>query len=116
MADVGGKFRQMRIDVFIRPVPIAQGLDHEAVTQVVNPWAGMVGRPTQPDLMRYLDEPPPRNPVGQTSALLRKEEAWALGMREDSIPQASILLEFVSCGGVEWHPARFIELSLADFQ
>jgi hypothetical protein len=116
MTYVSRQFGQMGFDVLAGPIPVAQCFNDKAVAQIMNAWAVVIGRLAQSDLVGQADKPTAHDPPGQASALLGKQEAWALGMRADLVPQTPIPLESFSGGRVDGDPAGLIEFGLANPQ
>ena len=56
MTEIGGQLWQALLDVVAAAVPMEQGLDGKAVAQIMRPWAVMIFRRPQADLVREFDE------------------------------------------------------------
>lgn len=77
MAEVGGEYRKLLLDVLAFAIPVEQRPDGEAVPEVVHAWPGTIVRAPQSDLSRQAPEDAMDVLVQQAAAVLGGEEGRA---------------------------------------
>jgi len=75
MTEIGGQLWQALLDVVAAAVPMEQGPDGEAVAQIMRPWAVMILRRPQADLVGQDDEGAAHTPRREPCPLLGEKKA-----------------------------------------
>ena len=116
MTEVGGKHRELLLDIDPLAIPAEKRPDGEAMPEVVHPRPGVIVRPSQTDLAGQLPENPMNILVQQSAAALGHKEVWAAARSKMSITPLGVAEQSFARRPMQWHEARLAELALPNRQ
>ena len=90
MAEVGRQDRQATLNIGALPVPLHEGLDRQAVPEVVQAGPSAVGLPAHARFAGQLVERPTRSAIRQAVTVLGKEEGIGRPQWTEAIPWTGV--------------------------
>ena len=116
MAEVGGKHRELLLDIDLLAIPAEKRPDGEAMPEVVYARPGVVARASQPDIAGQAPENTMNILVQQSTAVLGYKEMRATTRSQMSIAPCGIAEQGFAGRPMLGYEARLTELALSNRQ
>src|SRR5205807_9194751 len=90
VTEIGGQFRQARLDIGIGLIPVQQGANGKVMPQIMDTWSAPITGFAQANLTGHQKEPAIYAVINQAVSAFPGEEARTLRLRINAVPDAGI--------------------------
>jgi hypothetical protein len=111
VTEVGGKHRELLLDIDPLAIPAEKRPDGEAMPKIVYARPGVIARAPQADLAGQAPENTMNILVQQSTAALGYEEAWAAARSKMSVAPFGVTEQSFAGRPMQGHEARLAELA-----